>query len=284
MKMSSMHSYKIIDAHTHIYPEAIAEKACVSLGQFYDFEVRAKGTYADLSGQSRASNTVGFFLLSVATNGNQVPKVNDKLAAVLMKARDEGFEAIGFAAMHQDCPDFAGEIDRCVGLGLRGVKVHPDIQRMDIAGERMRDLCACLVERHLPLFLHMGDNRPEYRYSEPGKLAALLDEFPTLTAIAAHYGGYMAWDEAVEALAGRPNVWYDCSSALWAMSPERAAELTRLMGVDRVMYGTDYPVCNLKEHFELFLKLPLTEEERAAVIYDNAHRFIAMAENFELSR
>ena len=41
----------------------------------------------------------------------------------------------------------------------------------------------------MPLYLHMGDNRPQYRYSEPKKLAKLLDRFPDLVVGAAHFGG-----------------------------------------------------------------------------------------------
>ena len=39
---------------------------------------------------------------------------------------------MGFAGMYQDFPDFEGEIDRCRKMGLRGVKLHPDIQMLDI--------------------------------------------------------------------------------------------------------------------------------------------------------
>lgn len=267
--------YKILDMHTHTYPEAIAEKACVSLGRFYDFEVRGAGTYADLERQAREAGTDGFLLFSVATNARQVQKVNDTIAALAELSRSHGFETVGFAGMHQDFPDFAAELDRCVSLGLAGVKIHPDIQKMDIASIEMSRLCACLCERKLPLFLHMGDDRPEYRYSEPRKLSALLDAFPTLRVVAAHLGGYKAWDEAVEALAGRPNVWYDCSSALWAMSPDRAADLIHTLGPSRVMYGTDYPVVSLHDYLTLFLNLPLTERERENILYYNARRFLA---------
>lgn len=58
--------YKVIDIHTHTYPEAIAPKAVVSLGNFYNFEVKCPGIYTDLEEQalkSRMTETevVGFF-------------------------------------------------------------------------------------------------------------------------------------------------------------------------------------------------------------------------------
>lgn len=270
--------YKIIDIHTHTYPEAIADKATEALGKFYNFHVRCKGTYADLEAQAEATHgsdteVVGFLLFSVATNAHQVQKVNDSMAALAGLSRSHGYETVAFAGMHQDYPDFAGEIDRCEALGLRGVKIHPDIQRMDIQSKEMYALCE-LLEGRMPLFLHMGDERAEYRYSEPKKLAALLDRFPRLEVAAAHLGGYKAWDEAERYLFGRENVWYDVSSALWAMSPEYAAHLIKAAGSDRVMFGTDYPVMPLDEYIELFMKVELEDSVRADIFYNNAKKFL----------
>ena len=267
--------YKIIDIHTHTYPEAISEKAVKSLAAFYDFTVDGKGTYADLEAQAKQTGVNGFLLFSVATNGHQVTKVNDTIARLAEQSRKNGFETVGFAGMHQDFPDFAGEIERVIGLGLRGVKIHPDIQRLDIDSPKMFELCE-IIEGRIPLYLHMGDNRPQYRYSEPRKLSRLLERYPRLEVVAAHLGGYMAWDEAVSELAGRPNVWYDTSSALWAMTPERAVELIHAYGSDRVMFGTDYPVKNLDDELSRFMRLELSEQEREDILYNNAKRFLKL--------
>lgn len=267
-------TYQIIDAHTHTYPEPLAERATDSLGRFYDFKVQGKGTYTDLETQAKACGICGFILFSVATNAHQVEKVNDGIAASTALSRAHGFETTGFAGMHQDYPDFEGELRRCERLGLRGVKIHPDIQRMDLESVEMYRLCE-ILEGHMPLFLHMGDNRPEYRYSEPRKLVKLLKRFPRLEVVAAHLGGYQAWDEAEAVLLGAPNVWYDTSSAFWAMTPERAYSLMEKCGWDRVMFGTDYPVCDLQNYLDLFLAIDLDEEKRRNILYHNAHRFLA---------
>ena len=268
-----MGKYKIIDIHTHTYPEAISAKAVKSLAAFYDFTVDGNGTYAELEARSAAVGVTGFLLFSVATNAHQVEKVNDSIAALAEKSREHGFETVGFAGMYQDYPDFEREIDRVEKLGLRGVKIHPDIQRLDLLDKKMYELCE-ILEGRMPLYLHMGDNRPQYRYSEPRKLVKLLERFPRLEVVAAHLGGYMAWDEAEVELAGRPNVWYDTSSSLWAMTPERAVELIHAYGADRVMYGTDYPVKEPDDELSRFMKLELTEKEREDILYNNAKRFL----------
>lgn len=269
-----MKSYSIFDIHTHTYPERIAEKACTNLGAFYEFVVEGKGTYADLEANAIPYHVKGFLLFSVATNPVQVPKVNDSIASLVQLSRSHGFETVGFAGIHQDYPDFAGEIDRIEKLGLRGVKVHPDIQEVDIDDPRMLRLYE-LIEGRMPIYLHMGDWRPQYRFSESKKLHKVLKMFPRLEVVAAHLGGHRAWEEA-EILAGMPNVWFDTSSALWAMTPQRAKELIGMFGSDRVMFGTDYPVKLYGKEIERLLAVGLEENELEDIFYNNAKRFLKL--------
>ena len=266
-------SYKIFDAHVHVYPDAIADRARVALGKFYDFPVPGAGTFDGYIAECRENHTNGFLLFSVATTAHQVKSINDYITARVADAKALGYETVGFASMHQDFDDVENELDRCVDMGLRGIKIHPDIQRFDLLDKRMYRICEA-AEGRLIINYHMGDDREEYRYSEPKKLAKLLESFPKLKVIASHFGGYQAWDEAAEYLYGKENVWYDNSSALWAMSPERARELTLACGKDRVLFGTDFPVMKIRDYLDLFEKENLDEETKRAVLYENAERLL----------
>lgn len=270
--------YKVFDVHTHTYPEAISRKACENLGKFYNFDVLGKGTYADLEAQAESNNVGGYLLFSVATNSHQVEKVNSSIAELVKLSRSHGFKTYGFAGMYQDYPDFEGEINRAVSLGLCGVKLHPDIQRVDITDRRLYPLYELMEARGLPIYFHMGDDRPEYRYSEADKLIAVLRDFPQLSVVAAHLGGYKAWDDAVPKLAGRENIRYDTSSALWAMSPESASRIISKLGAENIMFGTDYPVVNTHEELERFFRLQLTDKEREDILWNNAMDFLSYAD------
>ena len=274
---TTMKPQKIFDIHTHTYPETIAEKAVTNLGKFYDFVPEGLGTYADLSAKAPNGNVKGFLLFSVATNAHQVQKVNDGIAALVKKSREEGFVSAGFAGMHQDFPDFAAEIDRIESLGLCGVKIHPDIQEIDIDDPKLLSLYK-ILEGRMPVYFHIGDDRPQYRFSEPKKLRRILDRFPRLEVVAAHLGGYRASDEAIEYLAGHPNVWYDTSSSLWYLSPEEATRIIEALGHDRVMFGTDYPVKNIDTELSYFSRLSLTESQREDILWNNAMRFLHLGD------
>ena len=269
--------YKVFDIHTHTYPEAISEKAVTSLGKFYDFVPEGKGTYADLEASASACNVRGFLLFSVATNAHQVEKVNSSIAALAQKSREEGYLTVGFAGMHQDFPDFEGEIKRAESLGLQGVKIHPDIQGIDIDDPKLLPLYE-LLQGRMPVYFHIGDDRPQYRFSEPKKLRRVLDMFPKLEAVAAHLGGYKAADEAIEYLAGHPRVWYDTSSALWYLSTEEAHRIIGKLGHEQIMFGSDYPVMYPQSDFERFMKIPMSEAQREDILWNNAIRFLHLEE------
>ena len=266
--------YKIIDIHTHTYPDAIAERAKVALEHFYEFTGEGDGTVKDLAESSKKANISGILMLSVATNVKQIKNVNLWAANAVSQLLAQGFEAAAFGGIHQDCPDFASELDNIKSLQLCGIKIHPDIQGVDIDDKRMYELYS-LCEGTFPIYFHTGDPRPKYRFSEPDKLIKIMKEFPKLKVVAAHLGGYCTWDKAADLIkAGKENIMFDTSSALWAMPPSEADKVINILGTEHLMFGTDYPVMHAENELELFMKLKLTETQRQDILYNNAKNFI----------
>ncbi len=271
--------FKKFDSHTHVYPPEIVEKATHNLGKFYDFTVDSYGTLEDLESQCRKNGVDGFLILSVATNAHQVEKVNTYAADCVVKAKKDGFIAAGFMAMHQDFPDMEREVDRAISLGLSGIKLHPDIQAVDVDDKRLMPLYEIASSKGIPVYFHSGDDRAEYRYSEPKKIAYIAETFPSLRIAAAHLGGYKAWDESLEYLAGRENVWYDTSSALWAMSVERADHIISKLGTERLMFATDYPTVTMESEIERFTAVTMSPRVREEVYFGNAMRLLDLEDN-----
>jgi predicted TIM-barrel fold metal-dependent hydrolase len=133
-----------------------------------------------------------------------------------------------------------------------------------------------VIEGRMAISIHMGDSRPQYQFSQPEKLARICDKFPKLKVIAPHLGGYLSWKQAEFYLYGRPNVWYDTSSALHFLPPETGLYYIRACGIDKVIFGTDYPCVSLETSLNTFFKCDLTEEERADILYYNAKKFLSV--------
>ncbi len=266
--------YKIFDIHTHIYPETIAEKAVTNLNHFYDFVCEGKGTLSDITESSSLAEVAGCLLLGVATNEKQVGHVNEYLANACGAYTTDTFRMLAFACVHQDTPDMPALAEQIEKMGLRGFKIHPDIQRVNIDDERLYPLYEA-IEGRMPIAFHLGDDREEYQFSAIERLLRVKKRFPRLEVLAAHLGGYRTWEKS-HRLAELEHVWFDASSALWAISPERATSLVHELGTDRVMFGTDYPVAYVNSELERFLLLDLDETERRAILWDNAARFLGL--------
>lgn len=264
---------EIFDAHTHIYPDAIAEKATKALGKFYDFIPRSGGSLSEFLTESRGTRR-GFLLLAVATNAHQVTSVNHFLAQSVSQARAEGFLAYGFAGLHQETPNMEQALDTAVREGLCGLKLHPDIQGADITDRRFYPAYAYLSAQGLPLCLHMGDDRPQYSFSAPAKLKQLLRDFPKLRVLAAHFGGYRQTEQAASLLYEEENVFFDTSSTLWYLPPEQVRALLRRINPERVLFGTDSPVMRIDQELALFDRLDLPSALAEKILYTNAGIFL----------
>jgi predicted TIM-barrel fold metal-dependent hydrolase len=252
----------VIDFHAHIYPEKIAQKAVDSIGEFYRIPMQCDGTVDGLLESGRKGGIERFVVFSAAAVSGQVERINDYIAGVC----GEQPRFTGFGTLHPDLPDPQAEIERLIGLGLKGIKLHPDMQRFNIDDGRMMDIYA-MLEGRLPVIFHTGDYR--YPFSHPARLARALDAFPKLTVIAAHFGGWSVYDLALEYFHNR-RCYFDVSSALPFLGGRRAVELIRIYGAERFLFGSDYPMWDPAACLEDFLRLDLTDAERELILYKNA--------------
>ena len=257
----------IIDAHAHVFPDRIAEKAVAGIGGFYDMKMAFDGTVSELLREGADAGVDRYIIQSVATVPAQVESINNFIS---QSVRDYPDKFTGFGALHPDYADPAKEIDRIISLGLKGLKLHSDFQNFAIDDEKAYPIYEA-AEGRLPILFHCGDTRSDL--SSPERLMRVVKRFPKLTVIGAHFAGWSMWDRAAELFA-HSGIYADCSSSLYAMSPEHAAELIRKIGADRVMWGTDYPMWGAKEELERFAKLPLTDAEKKMVLSGNALRLI----------
>jgi len=254
---------KIIDAHCHIYPDKIAQKASDSTGNFYDIPSLLDGRVSTLLNHGKKAGIEHFIVQSVATTPKQVSSINNFIAKSVEES-DGKFTGLG--TLHPDSEDIEADVRELIELGLKGVKLHPDIQKFKIDDYRMLKIYE-LCEGRLPVLIHTGDCR--YDYSNPNRMMPILDIYENLTVIGAHFGGWSMWEEATQKLCKYKNFYVDCSSSLYAMTPEKARELIMTYGTDRVLFGTDYPMWEPEDEIEKFMKIDLTDDERGDILYNN---------------
>ena len=262
---------KVIDAHCHIYPEKIAERAVAGTDNFYKCQSFCKGTVSDLLCEGEKAGIDHFIVQSVATTPRQVKSINEFIATEV--ANSNGLMT-GLGTLHPDSADLKGDLSHLLSLGLKGVKLHPDIQAFKIDDYRCLKIYELCEENSLPILMHTGDNR--YDYSNPNRLLPILEIYTNLKVIGAHLGGWSIWEEAVEVYREIPNFYVDCSSSFPYLKPETALSVIRKYGADKVLFGTDYPMWSPKSELEYFFNLPLEKNEINDILNMNAKKLFSL--------
>ncbi len=259
-------SYKVIDIHTHIWPEKLALRAVEHVGTYYSYDMHGIGTLEDLKKSAEDAGVEKFVIHSSALKASQVEDVNNAAAENITE------NILGFGTLHPEYDDFEKEIKRIKALGLKGIKLHPDFQFFNIDDERMYPAYEIIRAEKLPVLFHMGD--VNYDYSSASRLLKILRDFPGITVIGAHLAGHMKWDEAEELLYGKEDIYMDTSSTSRKLPPEEIKRIIRKHDTQKILFGTDYPIERHSEALENFFKLGLTDEETENILYNNAHRLL----------
>jgi predicted TIM-barrel fold metal-dependent hydrolase len=257
----------LIDAHCHIYPTKVAAKAVESIARFYNLKMRtSRGTAEDLLEHMETGGIERALVHSVAIKPATVTAINDFIA----EQQQLHPEFVCFATMHQDFEDMEAEVERCISLGLKGFKLHPDSQGVTADDPRLMRLYE-LIEGRLPLILHCGDYR--WDFSHPWRIRDILHTFPHLVLNAAHFGGWSLYDLAIEYLENE-SCFMDISSSSVYLGPRRVRELIDIYGAERIMFGSDFPMWDPAEEVERFEALELGSKEQELLAWRNAERFV----------
>lgn len=259
----------IVDAHCHIYPEKIAARAVQSVGDFYSLEMDGDGTANRLLEYMKQGGITHAIVHSVAVKPHNVTSINN---FIIEQCRQHP-EFIGFMTMHPDFDDPEAEIERCLAAGLHGMKIHPDTQYVNADDPRMMRIYE-MIEGRACLILHAGDYR--YDYSHPRRIKNICRTFPQLKVNAAHFGGWSVPDMAVEYMEDE-SCFMDCSSSFAFVGAQRAKELIRIYGADRILFGSDFPMWEPTSELAFLRSLDLADDEMEKILWKNAERFLGFS-------
>ena len=259
---------EIIDFHAHIYPKKIADRAVEGIGRFYNIEMSSEGTTEKLIEIGENAGIEKYLVHSVATSPDHVERINDFINEECTKHSC----FCGFGTMHQNYEDKLAEAERIISSGLKGIKIHPDTQGFNMDDPCMYELYDFMQER-LALLVHCGDYR--YNYSHPARLAKLIKNFPKLTIIGAHFGGWSLQDLALEYLRNK-NCYLDTSSSIMYLGKTRAKELIQIYGAERIVFGSDYPMWNPSDEIKRIMEIGLSDKEYELILNKNASRILSI--------
>ena len=280
-----------IDVHTHTFPARIARSALEKLQRMSGTKLFSDGTNEGLRRQMTQAGLDYAVIQPVATDARQVPHINDSAIRINGQALQTGI--LSFGCMHPDYEEPETELFRLADAGVRGIKLHPPYQGADMDDPRYLRILDAAGACGLAVLIHAGLDvgLPGINSSTPKKLLRALRAVGPVTLILAHMGGWRCWEQAEALLAGTgvyldtsfslgllPTIRDDISrEELQMLTDEQFVRMVHAFGAKHVLFGSDSPWSDQSAELHKVLDLPLTEEEKQAILGGNAAALLGIA-------
>ncbi len=262
----------IIDFHTHIFPEKIAGKTIESLERISGITASTNGTLEGLLASMENSGVDMSVIMPVATKTSQMESINTYAKEICEKYPGK---LISFGGIHPDVEDYKKELNLIKELGLKGIKIHPDYQRVMIDDIRFMNIIEYADALGLIILTHAGIDigLPEPVHCPPDKMRKVLDKIKPEKMIVAHYGGWKQWQEVYEYLAGE-NVYLDTAFTFDFIEQEMFLRILEKHDENKILFATDSPWSHAWKDIEMVKKLPVDEDIKQKIFSGNAKKLL----------
>jgi hypothetical protein len=267
---------KVFDVHTHAFPDKVAAAAIPKLeaaGRWFQPKATYDGTIRGLLASMDRAGIRRAIVCSIATRPEQVRKITDWSISIAAE------RIVPFASIHPDFSDPESEIERIVAAGLKGLKFHPQYTDTPLDDPRVLRIARIAAGAGLAMVVHAGYDLAFEKddLASPRRVLRLHEAVPGLRMAAAHLGGWERWPEVLEHIAGRP-VYLETSFAVHRCPPDILERILRKHPPEYLLFGTDAPWTDQAEELERFLALPLPDDLKRRILWDNALRFLDLSE------
>lgn len=261
----------MIDFHTHIFPDKIAEKTIPHLADVCKTKPFTNGKSEGLLKSTEEAELECSVVLPVVTAPKQFDSIH-RFAMQFMEGK-----LVSFGGIHPECDDYKEKLRWMKEQGFKGIKLHPDYQGAYFNDIRYKRIIAYASELDLIVVTHAGFDPvcPNDIHCTPKMAAELIDEVAPAKLVLAHMGGNTLYDDVEKYLVGK-DVYFDTSYVLDKMNQEQLLRMIRNHGCDKILFASDSPWAGQKEYVKLFQNLALTQEEKDKIGTENAKRLLGV--------
>ena len=272
----------IIDFHVHTFPAEIRDKR----DRFFDAEPEFKLLYESPKSKLVSASDIIDMMDDQEVDMSVVFGFPWRTPDTCRRNNDYVIEAVdryphrlrGLCCVDSLNPDAVEEVRRCLDAGLSGVG-ELAFYGCGIDGEcqlSLDPIMAMCREFDVPVLLHTNE---EVGHLYPGKTPNTMTQiyetmarFPDNTIVLAHWGGgiffYNLLKKAVKETL--KNVYYDTAASPFLYDSRIYRYARDLVGIDKVLLGTDYPLLKPARYFTEMHEGGLNREEMDAVCGKNA--------------
>ncbi len=259
---------KIIDFHTHAFPDALARRAMTRLLSETD-QVQSflDGKLSSLLTSMDASGIETSVLCSIATKPSHFDPVFQWSCQISSE------RIVPLASVHPQDPAGVEHVHQIAEAGLKGVKMHPYYQNFYMDDPKLDPLYEAIQDEGLLLTMHTGYAFEWIDRASPAQILTVIKKFPDLKLMTTHLGAWQQWDAVEELLIGKP-IYMDTSFAVKYLNQKQLTRMLLAHPEDYILFGTDSPWTDQAVEIEAFAKLGLPETLLDKIFYRNARALL----------
>lgn len=267
----------VIDFHTHIFPEKIAEKTVQKLGSVINLTPAMNGTEYGLIDSMEKGNIDISVVLPVVTEIRQFDSIIRFASYLNEKYENESRRLLSFAGIHPLDPDLKDRMKLIKSEGFKGIKIHPHYQNVEFNDIHMKEFLYLASEMEIPVLTHAGYDPyvPDHDLCTVDMILDSLEDVKPKNLILAHLGNNMNYKEVEEKLCGK-DVYLDTAYSLSHIGEEAFLRMKEKHGASKILFATDCPWGDQKKFVDILNGFHLTEEEREMIFFKNAKKLLGL--------
>lgn len=192
--------------------------------------------------------------------------------------------------LNQNPEQVKEEVEEAVRKGAQGIKIISTLFMKELDDPSVEAAIEAAEELDVPVIVHAGCDPgiwelPSYcRYGNPAKLEEIIERHRNARIVVAHVGSYSAlapgvfMEETIQLVRRYPNVYTDVST----LSPLLLSIVARSLPIDKLLYGSDYPVVNVEpseiisSYYEVLTGLGLSRRDLNKFFHANAEEVLGL--------
>ena len=276
-------NFPIIDGHTHVYKEHIADKIISSFTDFYQMHPISigQGTVRDVL-DNMQKHQIEYTILANFSPLKNILDINEWTVSLGAKHK----ELIPLVSVHPEMShDLIGLVEQYVQNGAKGIKMHTGIQLFEPNDIRLKPVYTFCEEHQIPITFHCGETSKVHvnDLADIKQIYPVLEAYQDLPFILTHMAGGTL-DDVYRIADSYSNVHFDTSITVtgrhciqrihddyWEDDKNTARAFLDI-GCNKVVFGSDYPFGNPGDDIKRIMTLDICEKDKRNILGKNAFK------------
>jgi len=166
---------------------------------------------------------------------------------------------------------------------IRGFKIFPGHDPVYPTDKRWYPIYKLCINYNFPLTIHTGaskKNKEQSQYNDPKHIVKIATKYPELKIIIAHYF-YPELDYCFKITENFNNIYFDTSALADSEVVKESGGVNKIRKIlkktiernsESVLFGTDWPMCDIEKHLNLIKSLDIKEDRKEKILYKNSQK------------